>query len=256
MNNCFAIVLVFSLNCVADAQSRLEKQQFNVGGHDAFIIPAPKPGAGNPWVWYAPTLGANLPGTGHHWYFERFHNAGISIAGIDLGEVRGSPSSSAEFLAFHSEMVRQGYSSKPVLLGQSRGGLMMLAFAMRYPDKTSGFAGIYPVCNLASWPLKNSKPSVLKDFGISENDLVSNLSTYNPVDNLRSLAERRVPFFSVHGDADELVPLDLNSGLLKQRYEAEGGTMILKTVPGEGHKVGPSFFECQELVDFVNRLCK
>jgi len=26
---------------------------------------------------------------------------------------------------------------------------------------------------------------------------------------------------------------------------------VVKVIPGEGHKVSPSFFECQELVDFV-----
>jgi len=27
----------------------------------------------------------------------------------------------------------------------------------------------------------------------------------------------------------------------------------VKLVPGEGHKVGPAFFECRELVEFVLR---
>jgi hypothetical protein len=43
----------------------------------------------------------------------------------------------------------------------------------------------------------------------------------------------------------------LNTKLLKERYETAGGSVTVKVVPGEGHKVGPSFFECRELVDFV-----
>lgn len=235
----------------AKAEDALAKAPFDVGGNKAFVIAAPTPAAGKPWVWYAPTLGANLPGAGHQWYFERFLKAGISIAGVDLGEVRGSPASTEKFAAFHAEMVKSGYSPKPVLLGQSRGGLMMLAFAVRHPDKLSALAGIYPVCNLASWPMKNSKAAVLADYGLPEAELTANLARYNPVENLRALAAQKVPIFTVHGDNDTVVPHDLNSALLKQRYEALGGTMTVKIIPGEGHKVGPSFFECQELADFV-----
>ena len=32
---------------------------------------------------------------------------------------------------------------------------------------------------------------------------------------------------------------------------AGGGSNTVKLIPGEGHKVSPSFFECQELVDFI-----
>ena len=47
-----------------------------------------------------------------------------------------------------------------------------------------------------------------------------------------------------------------NTKLLKERYEATGGAFTVKIVPGEGHKVGPSFFECQELVQFVLKHAK
>ena len=39
--------------------------------------------------------------------------------------------------------------------------------------------------------------------------------------------------------------------LLKERYETGGGQITVKIIAGEGHKVSPSFFECQELLDFV-----
>ena len=43
------------------------------------------------------------------------------------------------------------------------GGLMMLAWAMRHPDKPRAFVGIYPVCNLAQWPMKG-KELTLADY--------------------------------------------------------------------------------------------
>lgn len=248
----FIIIVLWSLVASSGiAAEPIDKVPFAVEGREAFIIAASQPAAGKPWLWYAPTLGADLPGPGHHWYFERFLQAGISVAGIDLGEVRGAPESTATLNVFHGEMVRRGYSSKPVLLGQSRGGLMMLGFAMRHPDKLSAFAGIYPVCNLTSWPLKKSKPAVLADYRLSESEFIDRLGYYNPVDNLARLAATRVPMFIVHGDSDVVVPLDENSGLLQERYQSLGGPISIKVIPGEGHKVSPSFFECQELVDFV-----
>ena len=248
----FGVMLL--LSPLVRSEEPFAKIPFDLLGRKAFIIAAPKPAPGKPWIWYAPTLGANLPGADHHWYFERFHKAGISIAGIDLGEVRGSPASVEKFDAFHTEMVRRGYSAKPILLGQSRGGLMMLSFAVRHPDKVGAFVGIYPVCNLSSWPLKNSKDATLADFGLSEAELNAELARHNPVENLSGLIRNQVPMFAVQGDSDTVVPLELNSGLLKQRYETGGGSINVKIIQGEGHKVSSSFFECQELVDFAIRV--
>ena len=84
-----------------------------------------------------------------------------------------------------------------------------------------------------------------------EAELVAQLGQFNPVDNLQGLLANKVPMFVVHGDSDVVVPYDDNSRLLKERYEAGGGQIAVKLIPGEGHKVSPSFFECQELVDFV-----
>lgn len=236
----------------AFAQDALPKtaETFEFAGHKAFLYAAPKPAEGKPWLWYAPTLGG-VSIVQRKLYFESFLRAGISIAGYDLGEVRGSPASTAKFTLFYDEMVKRGWSPKPILLGQSRGGVMTLGWAFRNPDKVRAWVGIYPVCNLASWPLKNSKAQTLADFALPEAELVAKLKEFNPVDNLAGLLTHKVPMFVVHGDSDVVVPYDTNTKLLKDRYEAGGGNITVKLVPGEGHKVGPAFFECQELVDFV-----
>lgn len=225
-------------------------EAFEVGGKKALVYAAPKPAADKPWVWYAPTLGG-VSLAGRKLYFESFLHAGISIAGYDLGEVRGSPASTAKFTEFYAAMVKRGFSPKPILLGQSRGGIMTLAWAFRHPDKVLAWVGIYPVCNLASWPLKNSKAQTLADFAMPETELVAKLKEFNPVDNLSGLLANKVPMFVVHGDSDAVVPYADNTKLLKDRYEAAGGPITVKLIPGEGHKVGPAFFECRELVDFV-----
>jgi hypothetical protein len=236
----------------AVAQDRLPRtaETFEIDGNKAFVYAAPRLAEGRPWLWYAPTLkGVSL--VQRTLYFESLMHAGISIAGFDLGEVRGAPGSTAKFTLFYDEMVRRGWAPKPILLGQSRGGLMMLAWGTRNAEKVRAFVGIYPVCNLTSWPLKNSKAATLADFAMTEMELVARLGEFNPVDNLEGLLSNKVPMFVVHGDSDVVVPYDDNTGLLKQRYQAGGGSITVRVIPGEGHKVSPAFFECQELVDFV-----
>ena len=247
----FTLVVLSFLGSSAVADDALPKaaETFLIKEHTAFLYAAPKPAKGKPWVWYAPTLkGVSL--VKRKLYFESFLNAGISIAGVDLGEVRGSPASSEKFSLFYDEMVKRGWSSKPILLGQSRGGLMMLAWATRNPEKTGAFVGIYPVCNLADWPMR-SKGTTLADYNLTEDEFRAKLKELNPLDNLKGLLTNKVPMFVVHGDKDGTVPYKENTQILKERYEAGGGPITVKLIAGEGHRESPPFFECPELVEFV-----
>ncbi len=222
---------------------------FRVEGRTAFVIvPDKKSDGGTPWVWYAPTL-PGLPGTEERWMFERFTKAGIAIAGIDVGESFGSPDGRKLFSAFHRELTeKRGYSKKPVLLGRSRGGLMTLGWAVENPDKVGGFAGIYPVCNIASYP---GVPQASGAYHLKPDELAAKLTEHNPIDRLNALAKAKVPLFAIHGDIDKVVPLEANSGEVRKRYESLGGEMQLIIPAGQGHNMWSGFFQCQELVDFV-----
>jgi predicted esterase len=227
----------------------LPGEVFEVSGRPAFLIAAKADpnAAAKPWIWYAPTL-PNLPGPEERWMFERFRAAGIAVAGIDAGESYGSPAGNKVFDALHTAMTARGYSAKPVLLGRSRGGLMTLSWAATNPGKVGGFAGIYPVCDLASYP------GVAKASGAYElkaEELERRLKEFTPVDRLAGLAKARVPLFAIHGDVDNVVPLEANSGRVKERYAELGGSMTLIVPPGQGHNMWSGFFRCKELVEFV-----
>ncbi len=228
----------------------LPGEVFSVAGRPAFLISASEKAEGKskPWVWYAPTL-PNLPGPEERWMFEKFRAAGIAIAGIDVGESYGSPAGRALFSQLYAEMTeRRGYAGKPVLLGRSRGGLMTLSWAAENPDKVAAFAGIYPVCNIASYP---GVAKAAAAYQLTPDELQSALAAHNPIDRLAPLAKVGVPLFAIHGDSDKVVPLVDNSALLKSRYEALGGSIQLIVPPGQGHNLWPGFFQCQELVTFV-----
>ncbi len=221
---------------------------FRVQGHTAFLIqPGPKQ-VPMPWVWYAPTLNG-LPGPEEKWMFDRFTNAGIAIAGIDVGESYGSPKGRAGFTALYEELVRKrGMSSKPCLLARSRGGLMLYNWAVEHPESVSAIAGIYPVCDLRSYPgLKTACTA----YDLTEEQLALHLAEHNPVDRLLPLAKAGVPILHLHGDIDLTVPLERNSGALAENYRRWDGPVTLRVIAGQGHDMWSGWFQNQELVDFV-----
>lgn len=223
---------------------------FTVAGQTAFLISPPenKRQDAAPWVWYAPTL-PGLPGPEEEWMFRRFLDAGIAIAGIDAGESYGSPRGSSLFSALYEELVqRRGFSKKPCLLARSRGGLMLYNWAVGHPGRVGCVAGIYPVCNLVSYP-GLAKASLAYD--LTEDRLAATLARHNPIDRLEPLAKALVPIFHIHGDSDTVVPLEANSGEVARRYRKFGGMMSLQVCEGRGHDMWPGWFQCQELVYFV-----
>lgn len=223
---------------------------FQVEGHTGFIIrpPGAKPGKALPWVWYAPTL-PGLPADEEKWMFERFLAAGIAIAGLDVGESYGSPAGRALYTRFHREVTRKrSLAKRAILLARSRGGLMLYSWACENAKSVAGIAGIYPVCNPASYP---GTANACKAYGLTEAEFKAQQKKHNPLEHLAPLARARVPIFHIHGDVDTVVPLEANSGELARRYRALGGEMQLVVPPGQGHNMWTGFFQCQELVDFV-----
>jgi pimeloyl-ACP methyl ester carboxylesterase len=224
--------------------------EFMVNGHRAFVIrpPAAHPGAAQPWVWYAPTL-PGLPAPEENWMFQRFLAAGLAIAGIDVGESFGSPRGRTLFTALHRELTKKhGFSPKPCLLARSRGGLMLYNWAVEHPDSVGCIAGIYPVCNLASYP---GLAKACGAYDLTEPELAAHLAEHNPIERLAPLAKARVPILHLHGDQDEIVPMDRNSSLLAERYRQHGGEIQLIVFPGQGHNYWTGWFQSPELVDFV-----
>lgn len=229
----------------------LPGETFAVKGRTAFLILPPSKHRRTgpiPWVWYAPTL-PNLPGKEEKWMFERWLAHGIAIAGIDVGESYGSPAGRELYSALYSHLVgKRGCATRASLLGRSRGGLMHYNWASENPEKVACIVGIYPVCNLASWPgLARASAA----YGMSATELQSALGKHNPIARLDPLAEAKVPIFHIHGDQDRVVPLEANSGMVARRYEKAGGPVTLKVIRDQGHNMWSGWFQDQDLVDFV-----
>ncbi len=230
----------------------LPGEAFLVEGHPAFILtPKGEPPKGlRPWIFYAPTL-SGYPDEHEKWMHEQFLDAGIAVAGIDIGEGYGSPKGRQLFTEFYNEMtVKRGFAIKPCLLGRSRGGLWVTSWACENPDKVAGISGIYPVFDFRTYPgLAQAAPA----YGLTPEQLAERLPEFNPIERVSKLAKAKIPALFIHGDEDTVVPLKDNSAEFAVRYQAANATksVTLIVAKGQGHNYWEGFFRCQELVDFT-----
>lgn len=230
----------------------LRGEQWTIGGRPAFVYmpEAAKQSQPQPWIFYAPTL-AQYPDEAERWMHEQFLAAGVAVAGIDVGEAYGSPTSHAAFDAFYSELTeRRGFAPKACLFGRSRGGLWVSSWALARPDHVAGMIGIYPVYDFRTYPgLAKAAPA----YGLSPDQLDERRVEFNPVENIERLAQAGIPVTIIHGDDDKVVPLAQNSAELKRRYEMVGAEDLVTLIvaKGQGHSFWPGFFREQKLVDFA-----
>ncbi|MBT7972051.1 MAG: amidohydrolase family protein, partial [Verrucomicrobia bacterium] len=170
----------------------LSGESFRINSRNAFVILPKKVEDKTPWVWYAPTL-PGLPSKSEIWMFQRFLAKGIAIAGIDVGESYGSRDGRKGFSELYEYLTRQrNFAKKPCLLARSRGGLMLYNWAVENPEKVGGVAGIYPVCNLESYP---GIARAAGAYHMTKDELKAALHKNTPTERLQPLAAVKVPIF-------------------------------------------------------------
>lgn len=234
-------------------QVLLQAEKFLLNDRHAFVMEAkssePSAGTARPWIFYAPTL-HNCPDRAESWMHERFLKAGVSIAGIDVGEAYGSPAAFPHFEALYQEMVRRGYSRTPALLGRSRGGLWVSSWALAHPERVAAIGGIYPVYDYTSYP---GLARAAAAYGLTAEQLDAQQHRLNPVKRMTELADSEVPVYIIHGTIDKVVPIERNSEQLENAYRDAGRAdlVTLQRASDQGHNFWRGFFECQPLVDFL-----
>jgi dipeptidyl aminopeptidase/acylaminoacyl peptidase len=249
----FCALLVTVSPSLADEQYGVPRTIVTVEKQKGFILRPEKPAADGtrPWVWYAPTFIDKHPNKSNEWLFRRLLDSGYAICGVEVGESYGSPAGRKVFSAFYDLMIKDyKLDAKPYLVAQSRGGLMHYNWASENPDKVRAIVGIYPVCDLRSYPgLEKVAPA----YGMTAKELEAKLKDHNPIDRLEPLAKAKVPILHIHGDADNVVLLDANSQVVAERYKAFGGPVELIVIPGKGHAEVKEFFQSERVLEFLKR---
>lgn len=235
-----ALVGMLVLSQSAYSQTR---ENFTLNGLSAFVIVPNTPAPGKPWIAYAPAVGGlpNWTGSGEEkWMMDQYFAAGIAVAGIYSGDLSGNTVQRAGYTALYTELVDvRGYAAQFSFHTRSRGGLLGYNWAADNPGKVAAIGGIYPVTNLLSYP------------GFSQATIDSRADLHNPIDRLAPLASSGVKMFHIHGDNDGTVPLNENSQITKDRYDALGGVMTLTVIAGGGHDYNNHWWTNQPLTDFM-----
>lgn len=232
-------------------QALLNGKSFLLNDRHAFLM-SPKQlvkTESKPWIFYGPTL-ASCPDKAESWMHQQFLNAGIAIAGIDVGEAYGSPMAFPHFEALYQQMVADGYSKTPALLGRSRGGLWASSWAIEHPNRVAAIGGIYPVYDYTTYP---GVERAAIAYGVTPQQLLARQDSLNPIKRVSRLAAGNIPVCIIHGTDDKVVPIGPNSATLQAIYQQAGKGNLVQLVKaeGQGHSFWEGFFQCQQLVDFL-----
>lgn len=229
------------------------REEFTIDGRRAFIVFPEKPVAsrkGLPWIWrpqffdYKPVADLELVKRGYAAVF------------INMDDLYGASKAMDAMDKFYKYLVNErGFSSKPVLIGLSRGGLYALNWAEKNPNCVAGIYVDAPVCDFKSWPAGKGRgkgspgdwKKCLDAYGFNEQQALSYKG--NPVDNMSGMAKAGIPLLFISRTEDDVVPIEENTDLFVKRYSRLGGPVRVIRRPGGHHPHG--FDNPAHIVDFV-----
>jgi len=236
-----------SLETFSDSTSTWKgftRYHLEVEGRKAFITaPRNTPDKKN-WVWRA-----RFP----EWHTEMDEillDSGVYIAYINTDNMLGSPRAMEVWDDFYDYMVDElGFTSRVTLEGVSRGGLFVFNWAKRHPWRVHSIYTEAPVCDFKSWPGGKGSGKgdrrtwkILKQEYGFQNEAQAKAYKDNPIDNLESLANAKVPVMSMIGLNDKVVPPSENIFILGERYVKAGGSLsIIPCTRGEEELLGHHF---------------
>lgn len=214
-----------------------DRYDFITDGCKTIVVAPRETAPGTPWIWRAEFFD-HRPETDL-----ALLNKGFHLAYIEVGNTFGCPSAMAHWDVLYKTLTeKHAFSKYPVLEGLSRGGLYVYNWAAKHPDCVGSIIGDNPVCDFKSWPGGKGKgPGSPEDWKLLlplygfKNEEEALAYRQNPIDELQPLAEAKVPLFHLCGDADEVVPFEENTVILKERYEKLGGSITLLIKKGFKH---------------------
>jgi len=225
---------------------------FKVDGRTAWLVEPKTPLPAKPWIWRTEFFGHEPQGD------LALLEKGFYVAYIDVQNMYGAPVALGHMDRFYDHVTKTyGLASKTTLEGFSRGGLFAFNWAAKNPEKVASIYVDAPVCDFKSWPggkgtgkgSKGDWAKLLTAYGFKDDEEALKYDG-NPIDNLKPLADAKIPVLAVCGDADDLVPLAENMKIIEERYKKLGGEVVMIVKPGVGHHPH-SLVDPAPIVDFV-----
>ena len=146
-----------------------KRYNFTVDGCACRLVEPAIARPGRPWLWCMEFPDAFSERCGEPALVEK----GFHYAYMNVGNTFGCPEAVKHLQAFYDALIAKGLSTKPALLGISRGGLYAYNWASLHPGNVSAIYGDAPVCDFKSWPGGKGKgkgsagdwQALLKDYG-------------------------------------------------------------------------------------------
>ena len=208
-----------------------EMAEFEFDKVDAKIVFPIQPDEQKNWIWRT-QFWAHEPQVDTALLAKGFHVVYIDVRGLYGGGI-----AVARFNRFYEFLIRKfKLHPKAVLEGMSRGGLDAYNWASENTDKVSCIYADAPVCDIKSWPGKDSKEhwdKCLNAYGLT-NETVKNFKGI-PIYNCKRIAEAKIPVLHVCGDQDTVVPMAENTYKLAEVFRKAGGEMEIIVKKGVGH---------------------
>jgi len=230
-------------------------EKFSVEGKAVTLKVPDQAAPGKPWLWVGEFAG-HLKG-----FEDALVEKGWHVAYVGLSNQFGSPGAMAVWEKLYEELHgKRGLSKRPALIGISRGGLYVNAWARLHPDLVSVLYLDNGVCDVRSWPgglqlTAKGKGSprdwelYKKEFQFGSDEEAQEKSL-RPADGLGAALKAGVLLVSVHGTADTVVPYVDNAGVIVRFWEQGGGRVrVFAKEGGDHHPHGlPDFSGLVELL--------
>jgi hypothetical protein len=215
-------------------------EKFTLDGKSVTLKVPAQAAPGKPWLWVGEFAG-HLKSLEDGLVAQGWH-----VASMGVSNQFGSPRSMEAWEKLYAELNgKRGLSAKPALLGISRGGLYVNAWARLHPDRVSVLYLDNGVCDIRSWPggfalTHQSKGSAgdwklyKTEFGFA-NDEDAKAKSLQAAEGLLPAIKAGVVLISCHGTADKTVPFEDNAALVIKLWQDNGGRVKLWAKEGGDH---------------------
>ncbi|MFA6959830.1 MAG: alpha/beta hydrolase [Opitutaceae bacterium] len=222
-----------------------------IDGRVCKVVVPPETAPGRPWAWRPE-------------FFDAFAEVdaqlvarGFHLVYMDVTDHYGCPKAMGHGDVLWREMTgRFRLAAKLAFIALSRGGLFAYNYAVMFPERVACIYADNPVCDFKSWPAgQGNGPGSAGDwakclavYGFTEEQARG--YSGNPVDCAAVIAKAGIPVFQVLGDADEVVPVEENGYVMRDRLQAVDGDYREIIKPGGlHHPHGPK--DPTPVVEFV-----
>ena len=206
--------IVFPEEWSVDIWYGFKRHHFTVDGCEAWIVEPEYPAQDGRWTWCAQWAEAFVQRVGTVAYLEH----GFYHGHVDVHQFHGSPRGIEVMARFQDIAVGLGLAEKVSLIGLSWGGFYSLRYSETHPERVRSIYLDAPVCNAA-----DTHPSaadrlelICQQWNMCVDEVKA--SILNPLNNVKAIADAKIPVFAIISGADDVVIPDLNFGLLEAEF--------------------------------------